>query len=99
MTGGATPISITPSYDAGGDITADGVLEFISEHGTVKTVSQPQLTVLSGSSATLAVQQAQNFVSGVSRTPSTTVGIADTVALTTDTVQTGLTMTVSSSWD
>jgi type II secretory pathway component GspD/PulD (secretin) len=92
-------VTITPSYDAGGDITADAVLQFISEHGTVKTVSQPQLTVLSGSSASLAVEQSQNFVSGVSRTPSTTVGVPDTVSLTTDTVQTGLTMDVTSSWD
>lgn len=99
VTGGATPISITPTYDGSADVTAEMVLEFISEQGTVKTVSQPQLTVLSGSSASLAVEQSQNFVSGVTRTPSTTPGVPDAVSLTTDTVQTGLSMDVTSSWD
>ncbi len=99
VTGGATPISITPTYDGSADVTAEMVLEFISEQGTVKTVSQPQLTVLSGSSASLAVEQSQNFVSGITRTPSTTAGVPDSVSLTTDTVQTGLSMDVTSSWD
>lgn len=98
-TGTATPISITPSYDAGGNVTSDAVFEFIAEHGTVKTVSQPQLTVLSGSSAILTVNQSENFVSGVSRTVSTVAGVADTVSTTTDTVETGLSMSVSSAWD
>lgn len=97
--GAANPISITPTYTAGGDITSEAVLEFITEHGTVKTVSQPQLTVLSGSSASLEVSQSENFVSGVSRTPSTTPGVPDTVSTTTSTVETGLAMTVASAWD
>jgi hypothetical protein len=97
--GGANPISITPTYTAGGDITSEAVLDFISEHGTVKTVSQPQLTVLSGSSASLEVEQSENFVSGVARTPSTTPGVPDTVSTTTSTVNTGLSMSVASAWD
>lgn len=97
--GGANPISITPTYTAGGDITSEAVLDFISEHGTVKTVSQPQLTVLSGSSASLQVEQSENFVSGVQRTPSTTPGVPDTVSTTTSTVDTGLSMSVASAWD
>lgn len=97
--GAAAPISITPTYTAGGNVTADAVLEFISEHGTVKTVSQPQLTVLSGSSASLTVNQSENFVSGISRTPSADPLGEDTVSTTTDTVETGLSMSVSSAWD
>lgn len=97
-TGVATPISITPTYTGSSDITSEAVLDFISEHGTVKTVSQPQLTVLSGSSASLEVQQNENFVSGISRSTNATTGV-DTVSTTTETVETGLLMTVSSAWD
>lgn len=98
--GGATsPISITPTYTGSGNVTTDAVLDFISERGAVRTVSQPQITVLSGSRASLAVSQAENYVSGVSRTPSTTVGIADTFTTTTATVTTGLNMSVTSAWD
>lgn len=97
--GAGTPITITPSYTGSNLLRPSAVLKFIAQHGTVKTVSQPQLTVLSGSTATLEVQQAQNFVSGVQRTPSTTAGVPDTVSTTTQTVQTGLTMTVNSAWD
>lgn len=98
-TGGAAPISITPTYTGTGDVSSEMVLEFIAEHGTVKTVSQPQLTVLSGSSASMTVEQSENFVSGVTRTRSTTVGVPDSVSTTTETVQTGLAMNVSSAWD
>lgn len=98
-TGTATPISITPSYTTNGDISSEMIFEFISEQGTVKTVSQPQLTVLSGSSASLAVQQSENFVSGISRTPSTTAGVPDTVSTTTETIETGLSLGISSAWD
>lgn len=98
-TGSAAPISITPTYTGSGDVSSEMVLEFIAEHGTVKTVSQPQLTVLSGSSASMTVEQSENFVSGITRTPSTTAGVADSVSTTTETVQTGLSMNVSSAWD
>lgn len=77
----------------------DSVLDFIAEHGTVRTISQPQITVLSGSSATLSVAQDEKYISGLTRTPSTTVGIADTISTTLDTVHTGLTMNVTSAWD
>lgn len=98
-TGAASPITITPTYTGSDFLTASAVLEFISEQGAVKTVSQPQLTVISGSSASLQVQQSENFVSGVQRTPSTTPGVADTVSTTTQTINTGLTMSVASAWD
>lgn len=98
-TGSSDPISITPTYTGSGNITSSMVFEFISEQGAVKTVSQPQLTVLSGSSANLSIEQSENYVSGVTRTPSTTPGVADSVSTTTDTVETGLTMSVASAWD
>lgn len=95
--GATKPISITAG--AGADLTTQTVLDFLSERGAVKTVSQPQITVLSGSSATMAVSQQDNYVSGSTRTPSTIPGGTDTVSVTTGTVTTGLTMNVTSAWD
>lgn len=97
--GQATPISITPTYTGSGNITTEAVVDFISERGAVRTVSQPQITVLSGSKASLAVSQQENYVSGVSRTPSTVVGTPDTFTTTTATISTGLNMKVTSAWD
>ena len=67
-TGAAGPITITPTYTGSKNLSAAFVLSFISEHGTVKTVSQPQITVLSGSQASLSVSQAENYVSGSTTT-------------------------------
>ena len=54
------PISITPTYTGSSVFSPRAVLDFISTQGTVKTVSQPQLAVLSGSNASLQIQQAEN---------------------------------------
>lgn len=95
--GAATPITITPNYNGSGDLSSSAVFEFISEYGTVKTVSQPQLTVLSGSEATLSVQNSSNYVSEVTRTVDD-VG-DETFSISTDTIDTGLTLTIGSGWD
>lgn len=94
---GFTPISIglptvsgTPSFDG------NDVLEFISGYGAVKTISQPQITVLSGAEASLRAADTQNFVSSLSRS------VDDgevTVSTETDSVDTGFTLTISSIWD
>jgi len=97
-TGAAGPITITPSYTGSKDLSASFILSFISDHGTVKTVSQPQITVLSGSQASLAVSQAQNYVSGTTTTLGN-VNTPSTTALATSTVTTGLTMNITSAWD
>jgi type II secretory pathway component GspD/PulD (secretin) len=97
--GAAAPITITPSYTGSNKLDPRVVFDFISEHGTVKTVSQPQLTVLSGSSATLEVEQSENYVAGIQRTPSTTPNVPDTVSTTTETIQTGLSIAVNGAWD
>ncbi len=96
-TGGATPITITPGFNGSGDFTSTQVFNFISERGAVKTVSQPQLTVLSGSQATLSVNRSENFVSEVTRTVDENGD--DNFATTTDTVDTGLTLDIASAWD
>ncbi|MFH1159181.1 MAG: type II and III secretion system family protein [Pseudomonadota bacterium] len=98
-TGQAQAIAITAG--AGANTDTQTVLEFISERGAVKTVSQPQITVLSGSTATLNIKQKQNYLSGVTRTPcnNNPPGCTDTFAMTTATVETGLNMNVTSAWD
>lgn len=96
-TGTADPITITPTY-TGGNLDFTAVFDFISAQGAVKTVSQPQLTVLSGSTATMTTQRSQNYVSEITRTIDNTTG-DETVSTSTGTVNTGLTMTVTSGWD
>ena len=95
--GAAGLVTITPTFTTN-KLTSSNVFEFISEQGAVKTVSQPQISVMSGGKATLTVQQAENFVSQLTRTPATAT-TAESVSTTTDTVQTGLTMTITSAWD
>lgn len=90
------PISI--GLPTTGDVTfgADDVFSFISEYGAVKTISQPQLTVLSGAEATLRAADTINYVSSLTR--STEDG-ETTVSTETDSVDTGFTLTISSNWD
>lgn len=95
--GAAAPISITPSFTGSDDLTTSSVLEFISQYGAVKTVSQPQLTVLSGATASMNISRSENYVSEVTRT--TDESGNDTFSATTDTLDTGLTLEISSSWD
>ncbi|MCK5285031.1 MAG: type II and III secretion system family protein [Alphaproteobacteria bacterium] len=92
-----TPISIgLPTIN--GEVSFDGndVFEFISNYGAVKTISQPQITVLSGASATLRAADTRNYVSSLSR--SVDNGEV-TVSTETDSVDTGFTLTISSAWD
>ncbi len=93
-----TPVSIgLPTLD-GGAIDGDKVFQFISEYGAVKTISQPQVTVLSGSSARFRVADTQNYVSEITRSVSGTTGTIS-VSTTTDSVDTGFTFDIASNWD
>lgn len=90
------PISI--GLPTTGDVAfgSDDVLQFISNYGAVKTISQPQITVLSGSEAVLRAADTTPFVSSLSRS------VDDgevTVSTETDQVDTGFTLTISSNWD
>lgn len=87
---GLPTITGTPSFDG------NDVLEFISSYGSVKTISQPQITVLSGSEATLRAADTVNYVSSLSR--SVDNGEV-TTSTETDSVDTGFTLTISSAWD
>ena len=92
-----TPISIGLPTTGSVDFSVNDVFQFISSYGAVKTISQPQLTVLSGSTAKLRIADTQNYVASISRT--TTDGGNTTVSTTTDSVDTGFTLNIGSNWD
>ncbi|MFP4097976.1 MAG: type II secretion system protein GspD [Alphaproteobacteria bacterium] len=91
-----TPISIGLPSTGGVSFGSDDVFEFISEFGAVKTISQPQITVLSGAEATLRAADTVNYVASLTR--STDSG-ETTVSTETDSVDSGFTLTISSNWD
>lgn len=82
---------------SGSNLSVDAVLNFLRTQGAVKTISQPQLTVLSGSNAKLRVGNSRDYVSQITRT----VGIStmDNVSVTTSKLETGLNLEISSAWD
>jgi hypothetical protein len=92
-----TPITIGLPTKSSVNLADGDVFQFLSNQGAVKTISQPQLTVLSGSSANLSVIDTRNYISSISRT--TDENGDDTFATTTDTVESGLTLDIASSWD
>ncbi len=92
-----TPISIGLPTTGNVAFGADDVLQFISNYGAVKTISQPQITVLSGAEATLRAADTINYVSSIQRSVNNNNGV--TVSTETDSVDTGFTLTISSAWD
>ncbi|MBI2234558.1 MAG: type II and III secretion system family protein [Micavibrio aeruginosavorus] len=82
--------------DDDGNFAASKVFEFLSRFGAVKTISQPQITVLSGSEATLRAADRTNFVSNISETLDNG---QSTTSVSTDSVDTGFTLTIASAWD
>ena len=94
----ATPVSIGLPTFSNGILSFDtsNILQFISDHGAVKTISQPQITVLSGAEATLRVADTENYVSSITRTVDN--GEVST-STETDSVDTGFTLSISSVWD
>ncbi len=88
------PISI--GLPTTGNVTPTDFLNFLSQFGAVKTISQPQITVLSGASAQMRVADTQNYVSEISTTLSDT---QSSTSVTTDTVDSGFTLTIGSAWD
>lgn len=90
-----TPITL--GLPTTGEAGVEDVVDFLAEQGTVKTISQPQLALLSGSSATLRVAETDNFIENLSRTIDEDGD--ETISTTTSSVDTGLTMEIASSWD
>lgn len=81
-----------------GDLNANFVLQFLSSQGSVKTISQPQITVLSGSTAKMRVGNSQKYISQITRTAGLNAN-GDSLSLTTDTLETGLNLEINSAWD
>ncbi len=95
----ANPISIglpTTQGADGGVFSPTDVFDFLSRFGAVKTISQPQITVLSGSSARLRAADTQTYVAEVSETIDNG---QSTTSVSTSTVDTGFTIEIDSAWD
>ncbi len=80
-----------------GDLSFDGVFNFLSTQGAVKTVSQPQITVLSGSEATMRIGNSRQYISEV--TSNEGFSDSDNLSVETSTLETGLTINIQSAWD
>lgn len=90
------PISIGLPTKGDVDFATGDVFQFISQFGAVKTISQPQITMLSGSEASLRAADTINYVSSLERT----IDDGDeSVSTQTDSVDTGFTLTLGSNWD
>lgn len=72
------------------------LVEMLSQFGAVKTISQPQITMLSGAEAELRVADTRNYVSEIATTLDEG---QSTTSVNTDSVDTGFTLTIGSSWD
>ena len=92
-----TPITIGLPTKGDVSLTTGDVLRFLTQQGAVKTISQPQLTVLSGSEANLRVAETINYIESLTRT--TDDDGDETVSTTTAEVDTGFTLNIASSWD
>jgi hypothetical protein len=94
-----SPISIglpTTQGADGGAFAPTDVFEFLSNFGAVKTISQPQITVLSGSEARLRAANTENYVAQVAETIDNG---QSTTSVNTSSVDTGFTLTIGSAWD
>lgn len=91
------PIGIgLPTVSGQFDGSTGDLIQFLSQFGAVKTISQPQITVLSGSEAELRVADTQNYVSQIATTLNQNQA---TTSVNTDSVDTGFTLGIKSSWD
>ncbi len=89
-----------------GQVSAEALFQFISTQGQVQTISNPQLTFISGSSAEFRVGGEQRYISqvgqltnaNVSGTNTTNTGIG-TNTVSTDSIQTGLTVIVNGNYE
>lgn len=91
------PVSIgLPTTSAEFDGASGDLFRFLSQFGAVKAISQPQITVLSGAEAELRVADTQNYVSQIATTLDEG---QSTTSVNTDSVDTGFTLTIGSTWD
>lgn len=89
-----SPISI--GLPTTSSVEPSDFINFLSQFGAVKTISQPQITVLSGATAEMRVADTQNYVAEISTTFNDT---QSSTSVSTDSVDSGFTLTIGSSWD
>jgi len=92
-----------------GHINAAALASFLSTQGRLQTISSPQITFVSGSSAELKVGGSQRYISQVGQlvsatnvsgttNPNSTTGVG-TNTVNTDSIDTGLTIDVAGSYE
>ena len=103
----ATTGSVSLGAVTTGIISSSSVASFIATKGRVQTISNPQITFVSGSSAQLRVGGTQRYISQVgtitssnaSGTSSGSTGNASTNTVSTDSIDTGLSISVQGSYE
>ncbi len=96
---GTTAISGAPGATfqyVSDQLSFDAVVQFLETQGAVKTISQPQITVLSGSEASLRIGNSRTYISEVTSTEG--FDEADDISVETDVIETGLNINIQSSW-
>lgn len=90
-----------------GVISASAIASFIATKGRVQTISNPQLTFVSGSTASLKIGGTQRYISEVGTNTSTNVSgttgsaatSSNTNTVSTDSIETGLAVNVAGSYE
>lgn len=85
-----------------GTISASAIASFIATKGRVQTISNPQVTFVSGSGASLKVGGTQKYISQVGSSSSNTSGTSSTTSsntISTEEIETGLALNVVGSYE
>lgn len=103
------PGSVSVGAVTTGKLDTNALITFLSTQGRVQTISSPQVTFVSGSSAQLKVGGSQRYVSQIGQlvTASNASGTANSAAgsgvgtntVTTDTINTGLNIDISGAYE
>ncbi len=105
--GGATAFSsiTSPGVSLGATFTglvdAQTVLKFLATKGLVQTISNPQLTFISGSDAVFRVGGERRYISeiGESSSVSGSSSTSNSSTISTDSIETGLTITINGTFE
>lgn len=88
-----------------GKLSTSSLITFLSTQGRVQTISSPQVTFVSGSSAEMKVGGKQRYISQVGQLTSNTSGTANSTGsvgsntISTDSIDTGLTIGIAGSYE
>ncbi|MDD4617317.1 MAG: hypothetical protein PHW76_09490 [Alphaproteobacteria bacterium] len=107
LSSAATKGSVSLGAVTSGVISANAIASFIATKGRVQTISNPQLTFVSGSTASLRVGGTQRYISqvgtnissNVSGNAGTSTSSSSTNTVSTDSIETGLAITIAGSYE